>query len=104
MRSSLRATRGRVLLRSLSRSSPASDRLTRHDALLQRCDNVRRRAHPAEYSTLRLDHREPHLMKFRKVGCAAIAEHDAAKAAIVRLAHGGVDADFGGDAAHQQVL
>ena len=34
-----------------------------------------------------------------KVGCAAVGQHDAAIAAVVGLAHGGVDADFGGDAA-----
>ena len=43
-------------------------------------------------------------MELREVGSAAVGEHDAAIAAVVRLAHRGVDADFGGDAADQQVL
>ena len=43
-------------------------------------------------------------MELREVGGAAIGEHDAAVAAVVGLAHRGVDADLGGDAAHQQGL
>ena len=43
-------------------------------------------------------------MELREVGGAAVGEHDAPIAAIVRLAHCGVDADFGGDAADQQML
>ena len=43
-------------------------------------------------------------MEFREVGRAAVRNHDAAIAAVVGLAHRGVDADFRGDAAHQEVL
>ena len=71
---------------------------------LQRRERGRRIRHPAEDRALRLDHREAHLVEFRKVGGAAVGEHDAAIAAVVRLAHRGVDADLGGDAADQQVL
>ena len=42
-------------------------------------------------------------MEFGEVGCAAIRQHHAAIAAVVGLAHRGVDADLGGDAAYQQV-
>lgn len=43
-------------------------------------------------------------MKFRKVGSAAVRQHDAAVAAVIGLAHRGVDADFRGDAGDQQVF
>ena len=43
-------------------------------------------------------------MKLGKIGAAAIREHDAAIAAVIRLAHGGVHADLGGDTAHEQRL
>ena len=59
---------------------------------------------PAEDAALRLDHFQAHVVEFRKIGCAAVGEHDAAVAAVVCLAHGGVDADFGGDAGDHQVL
>ncbi len=45
-----------------------------------------------------------HLVEFREIGRAAVGQHDAAIAAVIGLAHGGVDAHFGGDAAHQQIL
>src|ERR1700757_5192116 len=59
---------------------------------------------PTEYSALRLDHREPGLVEFREVRGAAIRQYDAAEAAIIGLAHSGVHADFGCDAAYQQRL
>jgi hypothetical protein len=43
-------------------------------------------------------------VKLREVGCAAVGQHHAAIAAIVGLAHRGVDADLGSDAAHQQIF
>ncbi len=43
-------------------------------------------------------------MEFGKIGGAAIGQHDAAIAAIIGLAHRGVDADFGGHPAHQKIL
>ena len=43
-------------------------------------------------------------MEFGEIGGAAIGQHDAAIAAIIGLAHRGVDADFGGHAAHQKIL
>ena len=42
---------------------------------------------------------QAHLVELREIGGAAVAEHDAAVAAVVGLAHGGVDAHLGGDAA-----
>ena len=59
---------------------------------------------PAEDAALGLDHLQAHLVEFGKVGGAAIRQHDAAIAAVVGLAHRGVDADLGGDAADQQIL
>ena len=43
-------------------------------------------------------------MEFREIGPAAVGQHDAAIAAVVGLAHGGVDADFGGDAGDDQIV
>src|SRR5260370_1242576 len=59
---------------------------------------------PAEDAALGLDHRQPRFVKFRNVRGAAIGEHDAAVAAVVRLPHAGVDADLGGHAANEQIL
>src|ERR1700743_3358321 len=61
-------------------------------------------ADPAEDATLGLDHLEAHLVEFRKIGSAAVGEHDAAIATVVRLANGGVDADLGRHAADEQVF
>src|SRR5215472_11604340 len=60
----------------------------------QRSDDRLRRRHPAEDAALRLDHREAGGVKLGKIGGAAVGEHDAAVAAIVGLAHRGVDAHF----------
>ena len=43
-------------------------------------------------------------MEFREIRRAAVGQHDAAIAAVVGLAHGGVDADFRRDAGDDQVL
>ena len=43
-------------------------------------------------------------MKLGKIGRAAVRYDDAAIAAVVGLAHGGVDAHFRGDAADQQIF
>src|SRR3954467_6765283 len=59
---------------------------------------------PAEDAALGLDHLQAHLVKFGEVGCAAVGDDDAAIAAVIGLAHGGVDAHFSGDAAHQEIL
>src|SRR4051812_27276488 len=66
-----------------------------------RCGFMRRarrapdpRGDPSEDAPLRLDHGEPALVEFGEVGCAAIAEDDAAVAAVVRVANGGVDANL----------
>ena len=64
----------------------------------------RRIRHPAEDAALRRDHREARFVELREIGGAAVGEHDAAVAAIVGLAHRGVDADLGGDAADDQRL
>jgi hypothetical protein len=44
----------------------------------------------------------PDGVELGEIGRAAIAGHDAAKAAVVGLAHGRVHADLGGDAADDQ--
>ena len=46
----------------------------------------------------------PAVVKFGEIGRAAVGQHDTAKAAVVGLAHGGVDADLGRHAADQQRL
>src|SRR5580692_5676757 len=77
------------------------------DGLKLRCHGLEYRggvADPAEDATLGLDHFQAHVVEFGKIRCAAIGQHHAAIAAVVGLAHRGVDADFGGHAAHQQVL
>lgn len=53
---------------------------------------------------LRRDHLQAHLVEFRKVGGAAIGNRDTAIAAVVGLAHSGVDADFRGDTADQETV
>src|SRR5216683_8088891 len=71
---------------------------------LDRSDRGCRVRHPAEDRALRLDHRKAHLVEFREVGCAAVGEHDAAIAAVVRLPNRGVDADFRGHATDEEML
>ena len=68
------------------------------------CSTAAEFGDPAKNAALGLDHLQAHLVKLGKVGCAAICQHHAAIAAVVGLAHGGVDADLGGDAADQQIL
>ena len=89
----------------MTRSPSLHQLLTSFSAgLRERRDRRNRIRHPAEDRALRLHHREAHLVEFREIGGAAVGEHDAAIAAVVRLAHRGVDADFRGHAAHQQML
>jgi hypothetical protein len=61
-------------------------------------------ADPAENAALGLDHFQAHLVKFRKIGRAAVGQHDTAIATVVALAHRGVNADLRRDPADQQVL
>src|SRR5712671_360956 len=58
---------------------------------------------PAEYTTLRLDHAQPHLLKLREIRPDAIRYDDAFVAAVVRLTHRGIHADFGGNPADDQL-
>src|SRR5437773_1916595 len=105
MRSSRRATTAPAFPQrrvSRRRSSPASDRTPWRAVRVKRRDDFLRHAHPTENTALRLDHLQPHVVKFRKVGCTAVGEHDAPVTAIVGFAYGGVDADFGGDAADEK--
>src|SRR6185369_7820649 len=67
-------------------------------------DHVVRGTDPAEDAALGLDHPEADLVELGKVGRARVGDHETAIAAIVGLAHGGVDADLGGDPAHEQAL
>ena len=58
---------------------------------------------PAEDAALRGDHLQPHRLELRKVRADAVLRHQAVVAAVVGLAHGGVDADLGGDAGHDEL-
>ncbi len=58
--------------------------------------------HRTENAALRLDHGKTGIVKFRKIGGAAVGQHDAAKAAVVGFAHRGIDADFRGHAGDEQ--
>src|SRR3954454_5583472 len=62
---------------------------------LQYCGGVR---DPAEDAALGLDHLQAHLVKLGEVGCAAVRDDDAAVAAVIGFAHGGIDAHLGRDA------
>ena len=59
---------------------------------------------PAEDAALSLDHRQARLLELREIGTHAVGQHEAAEAAVVGFAHRGVDADFGGDAADDELL
>ena len=72
-------------------------------ALPSACQKPPRVAHPAEDAALRLDHRERRRLELREVGADAVLEHQAVVAAVVRLAHRGVDAHLGRDAAHDEL-
>src|SRR5262249_15629949 len=61
------------------------------------------RRHPAENAALRLDHGDASGLELGEVGAGAVFQHQAVEAAVVRLAHCGVDADLGGDAADQEL-
>ncbi len=80
---------------------PSFARVGRARERRQHCFRIR---YPAEDAALRLDHLQAHLVEFREIGGAAVAEHDAAVAAVVGLAHGSVDADLGGDAADDEIV
>src|SRR5205085_10093215 len=70
---------------------------------IERGDQRAARAHRAEYAALHLDHLEGGQMIAVVGRAAAILEQHAFEAAIVRLAHGGVDANVGGDAGENEV-
>ena len=60
--------------------------------------------HRAEHAALHLDHLDRCQMVAVVGGAAAILQHQAFEAAVVGLAHGGVDADIGGDAGEDDVF
>src|SRR5262245_24542174 len=64
--------------------------------------NSSRIRYPTENPALRLDHAQGHFVKLREVRTAAVARHDASVTAIVRFAHGGVDAHLGRDATYDE--
>src|SRR6266851_6166894 len=68
----------------------------RRDDVLGGCD-------PAEYTTLRLDHAQPHLLKLREIRADTIRYDDAVVAAVIGLTHRGIDADLGGDPANDEL-
>src|SRR6516225_309852 len=61
------------------------------------------RRDPAEYSALRFDHTQPHLLKLRKVRADAIGHDDAVVPTVVSLADRRIDTDLGGDPADDQL-
>src|SRR5262245_9573292 len=70
----------------------------------QRLEGMSGGRDPTEDAALRLDHGQSDLVKVRKIRAAAVAQDHTAKAAIVRLAHRGIDTHLGGDTTHQQVF
>ena len=58
----------------------------------------------AEHAALHLDHLDGRVVVAAVGGAAAILEQQAFEAAVVGLAHGGVDADVGGDAGQHDVV
>jgi hypothetical protein len=59
---------------------------------------------PAENAALSLDHLKAHFLKFGKVRAHAVFGNEAVVAAIVGLAHRGVDADLGGHTGDDELL
>ena len=59
---------------------------------------------PAEDAPLGLDHFQAGLLEFREIGTDAILGDDAVVTAVIRLAHGGVDAHLGGHAGDDEVF
>src|SRR5262245_55362142 len=59
---------------------------------------------PTENAALRLDHGQSGRVKVRKIRGTTVAQDHTAKAAIIVLAHGGIDTDLGRDTAYQQVF
>lgn len=70
----------------------------------ERGNHRRAIAHPAKNAALRRDHGQGDAVELREVRGAGIADHHAAIAAIIALAHCGMHADFSGDATDQKVL
>src|SRR5580700_9647070 len=62
----------------------------------------RRRCYPAEDAALRLDHLDPGSLELGEVRAGTVLQHETVEAAVVGLAHCGVDADLGGDTADKQ--
>src|ERR1700761_1896660 len=73
-------------------------------ATSERSDQVARRRHRAEHAALHLDHLQRGIMVALVGGAAAVLDQHAFKAAVVGLAHGGVNADVGGDAGQHDVF
>src|SRR5215472_12404634 len=67
------------------------------------CQQRRGGRDPAEDAALRLDHRDAGSVEFGEVRAGAVFQHQAVEAAVVGLAHRGVDADLGGDAADEKL-
>src|SRR5947209_16300236 len=84
-------------------SSSASCPLRQRYRPADRRDHVRAHPDPAENAALGLDHLEPKRLEFREIGADTIFENETIEAAIVRLAHRRVDADFGRDARHDEL-
>src|SRR6202050_415593 len=69
----------------------------------QRRDHVLALPHPAENSTLGLDHFQPHLLEPWKIRTDAVFRNEAVVATIVGFAHRRIDANLGGDTGHHQL-
>jgi hypothetical protein len=65
-------------------------------------EELRRRRDPPEDPALGGDHLQADALELGEVGADAVRQHEALVAAVVGLADGGVHADLGGHAGHDQ--
>ncbi|TKS59336.1 MAG: hypothetical protein EWM72_02348 [Nitrospira sp.] len=62
-----------------------------------------RRRHPANNASLRLDHAESRLFKFRKITFGSILHQRTFISAVVGFSHAGLDAYLGGHSREDQM-
>src|SRR5579883_3232969 len=84
---------------------PAAARSRRGLSLrLQNRQKISRGADPSENPALRLHHVQRRLLKLREIGGDAIFKHEAVVTTVVCFAHRRRNADFGGDAADDELF
>ncbi len=71
--------------------------------LLERFDHVVRRGGPTHDPPLGADHLQGRRLELGEIALGGVLDQQALVAAIVRLAHRGLDADLGGHARDDQV-